>query len=72
MRSYLCYLVGGSLAVATNTWWIGVIGGMGTRFVMGSGKKKVDQLKKLKRLQKQNDLVLKRLRSIVGEAEGSL
>jgi hypothetical protein len=61
MRSYLCYLVGGSLAVATNTWWLGVIGGMGTRFVMGSGKKKIERLQQLKSLRKGNQVVLHRL-----------
>jgi hypothetical protein len=61
VKSYLAYLAGGGLAVATNTWWLGVLGGMGTRMVLGSGKKKRDRLTQLKQLVDSNRNVLKRL-----------
>ena len=60
--SYLAYLAGGALAVATNTWWLGVIGGMGTRFVMGTGKAKRERLASLRELIHSNEQVLNRLR----------
>ncbi len=61
-KSYLAYLAGGALAVATHTWWIGVIGGMGSRFLMGSGSAKLRRFEALKELVKSNDKVLRRLR----------
>lgn len=62
-RSYLAYLAGGALAVATNTWWLGVLGGMGTRFAMGSGEAKRERLAALRDVVRSNDRVLRRLRS---------
>lgn len=58
-RAYLCYLVGGTLAVATNTWWIGVVCGAASRFLLGSGRQKWDKLKELNKLIKTNEKVLK-------------
>lgn len=60
-KSYLAYLAGGALALATNTWWIGVLGGMGSRLCLGSGQAKRQQLKSLEELIVANDRVLSRL-----------
>ncbi len=61
LKSYLAYLAGGSLAVATNTWWIGVIGGMGSRFILGEGQQKRDRLSQVKQLVRSNQIVINRL-----------
>ena len=61
-KSYLAYLAGGALAVATNTWWLGVLGGMGTRLVIGAGKAKRERLASLMTLIRANDQTLARLR----------
>ena len=61
-RSYLAYLAGGVVAVATGTWWIGVIGGVGSRLLLGRGRTKREQLRALKELVQANDRVLHRLR----------
>lgn len=47
--------------MATNTWWLGVIGGMGTRFLIGAGRRKREQLASIKQLIETNDHVLRRL-----------
>jgi hypothetical protein len=60
-KSYLAYLAGGSLAVATNTWWIGVLGGMGSRIILGAGRKKRERLMQLKQLAQSNQAVLRQL-----------
>lgn len=61
-KTYLAYLAGGALAVATGTWWLGVLGGMGTRFVIGSGRAKRERLTSMQTLIRANDLTLARLK----------
>ncbi len=60
-KSYLAYLAGGSLAVVTNTWWIGVLGGMGSRLILGAGRQKRERLAQLKQLVRSNQVVLQQL-----------
>jgi hypothetical protein len=60
-KSYLAYLAGGSLAVATNTWWIGVLGGMGSRLILGAGRQKRERLAQIKQLVHSNRVVIQRL-----------
>lgn len=60
-KSYLAYLAGGSLAMVTNTWWIGVLGGMGSRLILGAGRQKRERLTQLKQLANSNSVVLRRL-----------
>lgn len=62
-KSYVGYLVGSSLAVATQTWWMGVLGAMGSRLVLGTGRRKRDRLSQLKLVVEQNENVLMRLES---------
>jgi hypothetical protein len=37
-RSWLAYLAGGTLAVATQTWWLAIAGSVGARLVLDKGK----------------------------------
>lgn len=63
-KSYLAYLAGGSIAVATNTWWLGMLGGMGSRLILDSGRQKRENLAHLKQLVKNNEIVLKQLEQL--------
>lgn len=61
MKSYLAYLAGGGLAVATGTGWIGAVGSVGSRLLLGSGRAKNDKLAQLHALTRSNAVVLNRL-----------
>ena len=61
-KTYLAFLIGGSMAVATQTWWVGLIASVGSRILMGQGRKKREQRDTLKDTIKTNEKVLKRLR----------
>ena len=60
-KTYLAYLAGGGLAVVTNTWWIGVLGGMGSRLLLGAGRQKRERLTQLRQLVQSNEVVLRRM-----------
>lgn len=62
-KSYLSYLAGGALSVATGTWWIGVLGGMGSRLLLGAGHLKYEQSSRLQQTIKNNESVLKSLKA---------
>ena len=57
VKAYLCIILGGAASVATNTW-IGLLAGMGSRLLIGSGQKKRERLRGLVNLRKTNDTVL--------------
>jgi hypothetical protein len=66
IKSYVAYVAGGSLAVATGTWWIGMLGGIGSRMLLGSGCAKRTQLAQLRSLVDDNEGVLQRLQNRLG------
>jgi len=61
MKSYLAYLAGGSLAVASGLWWVGVLGGIGSRMALKSGRDKNETVDSLSDLILANEKVLERL-----------
>jgi len=61
MKSYVAYLAGGGLAVATGLWWVGVLGGIGSRVALGSGRAKNERVEKLKTLVRSNEVILARM-----------
>ena len=61
-KSYIAYLAGGAVAIATGTWWLGMIGGLGSRLLLGRGHTKRERLKSLGNLVEGNERVLERLR----------
>ena len=61
LKSYLAYLAGGSLAVLTGVWWLGVIGGMGSRLVLDGGHQKLERLSQMEQLVQVNEKVINRL-----------
>ena len=60
-KSYAAYLAGGAVAVATNTWWVGLIATVSSRFLLGIGRKKRERLDELKKFIAINEKVLKRM-----------
>lgn len=60
-KTYLAYLVGGTAAAFSGTLWVGIISGVGTRFILSSGARKRGQLTDLNRLIKSNKKTIKRL-----------
>lgn len=61
VKSYVAYLAGGTAALATGVWWIGMLGGIGTRMFLASGRKKRDELLGMCELRESNKIVLNRL-----------
>jgi hypothetical protein len=57
-RSWLAYLAGGAVAVATQTWWLSIVGSMGGRIVFDSGRAKLSELDRMDGLITENRLVL--------------
>lgn len=62
-KTYLSYLIGGSIAAITNTWWLGVIGSVSSRILSDKGNRKSEIYKKLKIVESNNQLIIDRLRS---------
>lgn len=62
VKSYIAYLGGGAIAVATGVWWLGVIGGVGSRIMLGRGHDKRERLAALKDLVKTNERLLREMR----------
>jgi hypothetical protein len=61
-KSYLAYLAGNALTVLTNTWWLGLVGGMGSRVLLDMGRQKDARLSHLQHLVENNAKILARLR----------
>jgi len=61
-KTYLSYLVGGGIAAITNTWWLGVLGSVSSRILSDSGNRKYETYVKLKEIEGNNQLLIKRLR----------
>lgn len=62
-KTYLSYLVGNGLAVVTNTWWLGVIGSIGSRLISDQGERKFEVYKKLEQIQSTNQKILDQMKS---------
>lgn len=57
-KAYLSFLVGGALGAATNTWWLGVVGTVASRYVADEGKRRRAIFDKMKEIAKANDRIL--------------
>lgn len=60
-KAYLSYLLGGTLAAVSNTWWLGVVGTVASRFIADEGARRRAIFDKLKEVAKKNDLVIGKL-----------
>jgi len=61
VKTYVAYLAGGSIAAMTGTLWLGILGGMGSRLLLDTGKDKVEELERIERLIETNKTVIARL-----------
>lgn len=61
-KTYLSYLIGGGIAAITNTWWLGVIGSVGSRLLSEGGDRKFEVYEKLKDVEENNQVVIERLK----------
>jgi len=61
-KAYLSYLIGGGIAVITNTWWLGIVGSVGSRYLCEGGNKKFAIFDKLKDVEEKNQVIIERLK----------
>lgn len=61
-KSYFSYLAAQGVAIISGTWWLGLIGGIGSRIMLESGKSRQVRLAKLEELVCSNTKTLERLR----------
>ena len=66
-KSYLAYLVGGAVGAVTNTWWLGVVGTVASRYLSDEGQRRKAIFEKLKQVAKKNDEILNGLEGSVGQ-----
>jgi hypothetical protein len=57
-KSWLCYLLGGAVAVTTHVGWLGIVAGIGTRYVAAKGKVKRELCQEMERQIKRNECIL--------------
>lgn len=65
-KAYLSYLVGGALGAVTNTWWLGVVGTVASRYISDEGKRRRAVFDKLKAVAQSNDQILERTIKTLG------
>jgi len=61
IKTYIAHICGGAVLVLTHTWWLGLIGAIGTRLILGHLRSKRERYEALKRMVKTNEQVLDRL-----------
>jgi hypothetical protein len=57
-KSYLTYLLGGSAAVLTQTWWLGILAGMGSRWLAGRGRRQRELYRHLEEMVRMNEHIV--------------
>ncbi|MGC6505696.1 MAG: hypothetical protein ACON39_03880 [Coraliomargaritaceae bacterium] len=57
-KAYLSYLIGGTLAAATNIWWTGVLATIASRYIADKGNKRRALYNKLKQLIEKNSQII--------------
>lgn len=65
-KAYLSFLVGGALGAVTNTWWLGVVGTVASRYVADEGKRRRAVFEKMKDIVKANDSIIERAAKLAG------
>jgi hypothetical protein len=66
-KAYLCYLLGGTLAAVTNTWWLGMVGTVVSRYTIAEGKRRRAIFDKARAVARANDKILGRLEALLRE-----
>lgn len=62
-KSYLAYLIGGGIASITQVWWLGLLAGIGSRYISSSGKKRRELYEHLERVVAINESVLGKMKA---------
>lgn len=62
-KSYLTYLIGGGVAAMTQTWWLGLLAGIGSRYLASRGRNQREVYQRLKQVTVTNEVILKRLQA---------
>lgn len=62
-KAYFSYLVGGGLATITNTWWLGVLGSVSSRYMSDVGLRKVKLVESLNQAIESNQRIINRLKA---------
>ncbi len=57
-KSWLCYLLGGAVAATTHVGWLGVVTGIGTRYVAAKGKVKRELCQEMEKQVARNKRIL--------------
>jgi hypothetical protein len=60
-KAYFSYIIGGGIAAITNTWWLGVLGSVTSRYISDSGLQKVAVVETLQKTIINNKLVINRI-----------
>lgn len=64
-KSYVACLVGGGVSVLTQTWWLGLLAGVGSRYLAGRGKRQRLLYKRLKQMYKNNAELIDKMRESI-------
>jgi len=67
-KTYLSYLIGGGIVVITNTWWLGVLGSVSSRYLSDEGLKKEKLVQKLEQVYQINQKIINRIKNSYREA----
>ncbi len=59
-KSWMCYLLGGAVATATQANWLGLVTGMSTRYLAAKGKARRELCQEMERQIARNELMLTR------------
>ena len=54
--------VGVGIAAITNTWWLGIVGSVGSRLLSEGGNRKFEVYEKLKDVEENNQVIIERLK----------
>jgi hypothetical protein len=54
-KSYLTYLLGGTAAVLAQNWWLGILAGMGSRWLAGRGRRQRELYRHLEEMVRLNE-----------------
>ncbi|MGB2803748.1 MAG: hypothetical protein WBD64_02470 [Candidatus Zixiibacteriota bacterium] len=63
-ESMIAYGIGGIIAGVTNIWWLGLVAAIFTRYIAGDGRKKRLISKKLKKIVKSNERVIRKYKEL--------
>ncbi len=61
-KSYLCYLVGSGIAATTQLWWLGLMAGVGSRYLASQGQRQRDKYYELQQIMVTNENLLSSMR----------